>query len=245
MMTMVGEFAARLEQDLGHNLVSFILYGSAVRSEGTGEATTLLIVNDASPSALRAIEKHIASWSKKGNPPPLIFSFKEWQSSTDVFPIEIEDMKEAHILVRGEDPLADIETTSEDLRRELEREIRGKLLQLRTQFAAAASEGKMLGTLLLESARTFFILFRATLRLVGKEPPQEAKDLVASMVAVSGMDATCFDWILQRMSGNKIANLKAYDPVGDLYVLQIERLAEFVDSFDVTSADSAQGQGSN
>ena len=245
MMTMVGEFAARLEQGLGHNLVSFILYGSAVRSEGTGEATTLLIVNDASPSALRPIEKHIANWSKKGNPPPLIFSFKEWQSSTDVFPIEIEDMKEAHLLVRGEDPLADIETTSEDLRRELEREIRGKLLQLRTEFAAVASDGKALGTLLLESARTFFVLFRATLRLVGKEPPQEAKELVAGMAVVSGMDATCFDWILQRMSGKKIANLKAYDPIGDLYVLQIERLAEFVDSFDVTSADSAQEQGSN
>jgi len=240
LMTMVGEFAARLEHDLGHNLVSFMLYGSAVRSEGTGAATTLLIVNDASPSALRPIEKHIAGWSKKGNPPPLIFSFKEWQSSADVFPIEIEDMKEAHLLVRGEDPLADIETTSEDLRRELEREIRGKLLQLRTEFAAVASEGKALGTLLLESARTFFVLFRATLRLVGREPPQEAKDLVAGIVAVSGMDATCFDWILQRMSGKKIANLKAYDPIGDLYVLQIERLAEFVDSFDVTSADSAQ-----
>ena len=245
MMTKVGEFAAQLERNLGNNLVSFILYGPAVRSEGTGEATTLLIVNDVSPSALRPIETHIASWSKKGNPPPLIFSFKEWQSSTDVFPIEIEDMKEAHILVRGEDPLADIETTREDLRRELEREIRGKLLQLRTEFAAAASDGKALGTLLLESGRTFFVLFRATLRLVGKEPPQEAKELVAGIAEVSGMDATCFDWILQKMSGKKTAKLKAYDPIGDRYVLQIERLAEFVDSFDVTSADSAQEQGSN
>jgi hypothetical protein len=245
MMTKVGEFAALLEQGLGDNLVSFLLYGPAVRSEGTGQATTLLIVNDASPSALRPIETHVAGWNKKGNPPPLIFSLVEWRSSTDVFPIEIEDMREAHVLVRGTDPIAEIETTREDLRRELEREIRGKLLQLRTEFAAVASEGKALGMLLLESARTFFVLFRATLRLVGKQPPQEAKDLVAEMANTTGMDTSCFDWILLRMSGGKSPNLKAYDPVGDCYLLQIERLAGFVDSFDVTGADRAQEQGSN
>ncbi|UCD24972.1 MAG: hypothetical protein JSW51_03350 [Gemmatimonadota bacterium] len=244
MMTKVGEFATQLEQGLGGNLVSFLLYGPAVRDEGTGDATTLLVVNDTSPSALRPIEPHVANWCKKGNPPPLIFSFREWRSSTDVFPIEIEDMREAHILIRGEDPLAEVVTTRADLRRELEREIRGKLLQLRTEFTAAASDGKALGTLLLASARTFFILFRATLRLVGEKAPQEPGALVAGIAAVSDLDATCFDWILQRMAGEKNANLTAYDPVGDRYLLQIERLAEFVDSFDVTSAESAQQQGS-
>jgi hypothetical protein len=245
MTTKVNEFAALLEQDLGENLVSLLLYGPAVRSEGTGQATTLLIVSDASPSALRPIEAHVASWTRKGNPPPLIFSLAEWRASTDVFPIEIEDMREAHVLMRGRDPLEGIETTREDLRRELEREIRGKLLQLRTEFAAVASDGKALGVLLLESARTFFVLFRATLRLVGEQPPQEARELVNAMVRTVGMDATCFDWVLRRMSGSKTPNLKAYDAIGDCYLVQIERLAGFVDSYDVTGAASAPEQGSN
>ena len=240
MMAKVGEFATQLEQDLGDNLVSLLLHGPAVRSEGTGEATTLLVVNDTSPSALRAVEAHIASWCKKGNPPPLIFSYEELRSSADVFPIEIEDMREAHILVRGEDPLADVTTTRADLRRELEREIRGKLLQLRTEFAAAAPDGKALGNLLLESARTFFVLFRATLRLAGKEPPQDTSGLVAAVADECGIDASCFDWILKRMAGDKVAHLKAYDPIGDCYLLQIERLAEWVDSYDVTSAEGVE-----
>ena len=221
-----------------------LLYGPAVRSEGTGQATTLLIVSDASPSALRPIEVHVAAWAKKGNPPPLIFTMVEWRASTDVFPIEIEDMREAHVLVRGRDPLEDVETTREDLRRELEREIRGKLLQLRTEFAAVASDGKALGGLLLESARTFFVLFRAILRLVGEQPPQEARELVDAMARTVGIDATCFDWILHRMAGKKTPNLKAYDAVGDCYLLQIERLAGFVDSYDVTGAAGAPEQGS-
>jgi len=241
----VHEFSTRLERELGDNLVSFMLYGPAVRSEGTGKATTLLILRNASPSALRSIEAHVAGWTKKGNPPPLIFSQLEWQSSADVFPIEIEDMREAHVLLLGDDPLAEIATTKEDLRRELEREIRGKLLQLRTEFTAAASSGKQLGDLLVESARTFFVLFRATLRLAGRPPPQEAEQLVGETGQVVGLDASCFEWILTKIAGKKVPNLQDYDPVGDRYLQQMERLAQFVDSFDATGAETAPEQGSN
>lgn len=241
----VDEFAARLEQVLGENLVSLMLYGAAVRSEGTGSATTLLILRDASPSALRSIQTHVATWTKKGNPPPLTFALDEWLSSADVFPIEIEDMREAHILLKGEDPLADIMTTKEDLRSELEREIRGKLLQLRREFAAAAADGKQLGELLVESARTFFILFRATLRLVGRTPPQDPESLVSETAAVAGFDASCFQWILAKIKGTKVSNLQDSDPVGDSYLQQIELLAGFVDSFEVAGADQASEQGSN
>ncbi len=241
----VDDFAAQLERELGDNLVSFMLYGPAVRREGTGHATTLLVLHDASPAALRAIEPHVAGWTKKGNPPPLIFSRQELQSSGDVFPIEIEEMREAHVLLRGDDPLVEIVTTKEDLRRELEREIRGKLLQLRTEFAAAASNGRQLGDLLVESARTFFVLFRATLRLVERAPVQDVDSLVSETGKIAGLDESCFEWILARITGKKVPNLKDYDPLGDRYLQQIELLAEFVDSFDATGADPAPEQGSN
>ena len=46
---------------------------------------TLLVVKDASPTALGVIEKEIASWTKKGTPPPLIFSERELNASADRF----------------------------------------------------------------------------------------------------------------------------------------------------------------
>jgi hypothetical protein len=192
----------------------------------------LLLVRDASPSALRRIEEHIAGWAKKGFPPPLIFSEREWAASSDVFPIEIEDMREAHRLLRGTDPLIGIETTKEDLRRELEREVRGKLLQLRTEFAASAADGRALGNLLVDSATTFFVIFRATLRLAGRTPPLESADLVRETADLADLDGTAFDWILNRLAGRKQPKLKPYDAIGDRYVEQIELLAHFVDSFE-------------
>ncbi len=230
------ELASRLENALGDNLVSFLLYGPAIRAEGARTATTLLIVDDASPKALRSIEDHIAGWVKKGNPPPLIFSETEWEASSDVFPIEIEDMREAHRLLRGNDPLEAVKTTKEDLRRELEREVRGKLLQLRTEFAAVASDGRALGLLLIDSATTFFVLFRATLRLAGQSPPMDPAHLIRDTAILADLDGTAFDWILSKMSGQKPPKLKPYDPIGDRYVEQIETLAHFVDTYDVNTA---------
>ena len=207
----VEEFATRLEQALGDNLVSLLLYGPAVRVEGPNIPTTLLVVRDASPVDLRCLEETVGGWVKKGFPPPLIFSEREWHASSDVFPIEIEDMREAHRLLRGTNPLDGIETVKEDLRRELEREIRGKLLQLRTEFAATASDGKALGALLADSATTFFVLFRATLRLAGRTPPLDSTALVKETADLAGFDGTAFDWILGKLAGRKQPNLKPHD----------------------------------
>jgi hypothetical protein len=236
----VEEFATRLETALGDNLVSLLLYGPAVRVEGPNIPTTLLVVRDASPAALRGINDTVAGWAKKGFPPPLIFSDREWRESPDVFPIEIEDMREAHRLLRGSDPLDGIGTDKEDLRRELEREVRGKLLQLRTEFAAVASDGKTLGALLLDSARTFFVLLRATLRLAGRTPPMDSADLVRETAELADLDGTAFDWILNGLAGRKQPVLKSYDAVGDRYVEQIERLAHFVDAYETTSEQGSE-----
>jgi len=239
MQTKVEEFAARIERSLGDNLLSLLLYGPAVRPEGGNIPTTLLIVRDASPAALRCIEEHVGDWVKKGHPPPLIFAEQEWNTCSDVFPIEIEDMREAHRLLRGTDPLETVETKREDLRRELEREVRGKLLQLRTEFAATASDGKALGALLADSAATFFILFRATLRLAGRKPPSNSAELVRETAELAGFDGTAFDWILKKIAGYKPPNLKSYDPVGDRYVEQIEKLAHFVDLYETKPAEGS------
>jgi hypothetical protein len=148
-------------------------------------------------------------------------------------------MREAHELLRGRDPFDGITTTKEDLRRELEREIRGKLLRLRTEFAAAAPNGKALGELLLDSAGTFFVLFRAVLRLVGRTPAQTPKTLVHETAEAAGLDASAFDWVLDKIVGHNVQALKAHDPVGDHYVQQIEQLAQFIDTYDTTSAPGA------
>ena len=101
---------------------------------------------------------------------------------------------------------------------ELEREVRGKVLQLRVEYTASGPHPKALGALLENSARTFFVLFRAVLRLRGRVPPREPAELVQGAAQVVGFDAGAFDWVLARLAGRKVPDLTQFDPVAERYL---------------------------
>src|SRR5688572_12601068 len=106
-VAQVEELAAQVERAVGENLASLVLYGSAARGDfdpKLSDVNLLLIVGDASPSALRPLGPVIGKWASAGQPPPLIFSRRDWETSSDVFPMELEDMRQAHRVLRGEDP---------------------------------------------------------------------------------------------------------------------------------------------
>ncbi len=230
--TQLESLAAGLERILGQDLVSLVLYGSAARgdfSPGRSDVNLLLILADASPARLRPIGPAVHAWVKAGHPPPLIFSREGWRASSDVFPIEIEDMRQAHRVLRGGDPFVSLETAPADLRQELEREVLGKLLQLRAEYVASGPHPKALGALLVDSAATFFVLFRAVLRLKGTVPPAAAAELVRAAGTVIGFDPGAFDWVLARLGGRKVPELEQFDPIAQRYLAVIERLAQFVD----------------
>jgi len=231
----VDDFARRIQAALGENMVSVVLFGSAARGthvEGRSDFNVLLIVKDASVTALRSVVPAVAEWTRAGEPPPLIFSDAEWRASADVFPIEIEDIREAHRVLAGRDPLGDVVTKRGDLRFELEHEVRGKVLRLRTEYAAAAGDGKALGRLLVHSAGTFFVLFRAVLRLTGGVPPAGHDALVRETAAAAGLDASVFDWVLAALDGKNPPALAPFDPVAGRYVDAMEKLADFIDGLE-------------
>lgn len=235
------EFADQMAALLSDNLTSLIMFGSAVRGgfdPGHSDLNLLFIVKDASTSALRPIEASIADWVKRRGPAPLIFTQREWQASTDVFPIEIEDMRDAHELLRGDDPFAGLTTDRSHLRHELEREIRGKLLQLRAEYAACAPDGKALTKLLIDSVGAFFVLMRATVRLVDGAPDNDPAVLVRQASEAAGLEAGAFDWVGDKIAGRTVRALKPYDPVAARYVDELEKLAQFVDQY-VYQAEAA------
>jgi hypothetical protein len=226
----IEELATRLEGALGSGLVSLVEFGATARGHHVADSdiNLLLVVRDASAGGLKPAAEAIARWTARGNPAPLIFSEQEWHDSADVFPIEIEDIREAHRVVRGRDPVEGLPTRTDDLRRQLEREVRGKLLHLRAHYAAAAADRKALEQLLLGSVSTIFVLFRATLRIKGIAPPAQLELLVRETGAVTGLDTGAFDWALARRAGRAAAPLQAFDPLGARYLDAIERLAHFV-----------------
>ncbi len=233
--TRLESIAHEIERAAGDNLVSLLVRGSAVRGDFDGKRSDLnlvLILRDTSAQALRPLGKVVGKWVKSGQPTPVIFSENGWKDSTDVFPIELEDMREAHGLLRGTDPFEGIRTEMRHVRHELEREARGKLIQLRAEYVAVESNGKWLGGLLLSSAKTFFVLFRALVRCKGEPVPADNRALVAAAAEIAGFDANAFEWLLAKMAGEKRSDLTAYDQTGAQYLQAIERLVDYVDKME-------------
>lgn len=228
----VQGLAEALHGALGDGLVALILYGSAAQPGADrpgSDVNLLLIVKDGSSQGLRPAAGPLAGWAKAGFAPPLVFAESEWRGSADVFPMEIEDMREAHRLLKGRDPFAGLATTTRDLRYELEREVRSKLLHLRTAHAAAAVDGKVLEGLLEQSSGAILSLLRAALRVAGRPVPVEPAAQVAAAADLAGLRSDAFDWVLARRAGTA-ARLEPYDVRAAAYVDAVQQLAAWVDS---------------
>lgn len=231
--TQVDRFADAVASAAGDNLASLVLYGSAARGTHAvrSDVNLLLILRDASAAALRPLGPVFRDWVRTGQPPPLVFSLDGWRNAADVFPIEVEDIRQGHRILRGEDPVAGLATTAADLRRALEREARSLLIQLRASYAAAASDGRALSRVVAESLSTVLVLFRAGLRLTGTQPPPDPASTVAAVAERVGFPASAFAWALGQRSAGRVKKLQAYDPVAAAYLDAIASFVDFVDKF--------------
>jgi len=170
---------------------SAVLYGSAARGDffpGWSDINLLLVADALTPQVLRGLGRTLGEWRKAATEPPLLITRAEWARASDVFPIEITDMRAAHKVLRGADPLAGLEVSPVDLRAALERELRGKLLRLRQGYAARSGDESALGDLAGRSASTVLVLLRGLLTLQGRPVPSDPLQVASAVAATMGIE---------------------------------------------------------
>jgi len=228
----VEEFARRLEVALGGRLVSVLLYGSAARlgggRDGPRGANILIICDPVDPSVLAALEAPIAAWTHGGHPAPIVLSLHEWRTSSDVFAIEYDDLRAAHQLIAGRDPWAGITVRREDVQRQLELELMGKLVQLRQAYVAAAGDRGRLTLLVDRSASGFFTMLRTLLRFMGKPVPGDTESLLRTAAALAGFAPDALAPVAAHVEGRAPLKLRERDPLAAAYLDAVARTAAFV-----------------
>jgi hypothetical protein len=185
-------FAEELHAALGAQLITLLLYGSAARgTETPSSVNTLLIVagNGSDAELFARIARPVRRWTGSGHPPPLILTEQEWRESADAFPIEYQDIRAAHRVLAGRDPWDDITVERDDVRRQLEHELKGKLVHLRQAYAAYWNDSRQLNTVVRETRAGFLTMLRAVMRLAGRTPPESAETLVRDAGALIGFGA--------------------------------------------------------
>jgi hypothetical protein len=184
-------FATRVGEALGPQLVALLLYGSAAREQeaGSGEPrtmNTLVIVDRVDADLFARLGPSVREWISAKHPPPLIFAESEWRNSADVFAIEYEDIREAHRVLAGRDPWTGISVRREDVRRQVEHELMGKLVHLRQAYVADWNRPERLTDVIRGTRAGFLTMLRAVLRLAARRPPTESAALLRDAGSLIG-----------------------------------------------------------
>lgn len=228
----IEEFVSRLRQAAGSNLHSVILHGSAVSGEFDPEFSDinlLCLFGDLSFSALQRLAQPIAWWRRQKQPTPLLMTVAELERSTDVFVIELIDIKARHRVLYGDDLIGQLEIPTQLHRAQVEYELREKLLLLRQRVLLSADNKGQLWELMLRSISAFTTLMRHALTLAAERVPANKREVIALAASRFSFDSAPLAAILDvREHKAHLKKLDAKDIAGR-YLSAIEHVTAAVD----------------
>ncbi len=231
METKLEELVSRLKEAAGKNLESVVLYGSAASGTfrpGASDLNVLCTLVAIDVTELQLLAPVVLWWThEQKEPPPLFFLSEELQQSTDVFPIESIDIKQAHRVLYGKDPIVNLEIPMNLHRVQVERELRLLLLRLRQHVLHAGKNEIEYTTILKKTASSTLTLLRHTLLAFGEEPPAEPSALFERIAAVTGADPAAFQAGYDFHEGQALSNDSFV--VYDHYIHALEKVVNALD----------------
>ena len=216
----------------GADLLSIILYGSAARGEyipKKSDINFLVLLSENGIDSLSKAFTVVSRWHKSRVNTPLFLTKNYIQASLDVFPIEFLNLKSHYQVIYGEDVLQDLAVEKKFLRLQCEREIKGKLLQLRQQFLGTKGNKREIENLLARSAPTFYSIFRALLFLQDKAIPSGSKELLSLITQETGLNSSLLLDILKIKEGSKKLTTVEAVSFMEKYIEHIKKLSAVID----------------
>ena len=222
-----GEPLAAVLHDLqlifSGRLESFVAYGPAT------PAASLALVETLTAEDLTACAARAHAWHHAGAATPLLLTRGELSGSLDAFPIEYGEMLDAHLVLFGIDPFADLAIDAGDLRRACEVQVKSHLLHLRENYIDCGARPSAVRALVANSAHAFRTLLRRLARLDHRTVSTHT-ELGAFAASRCGLDARVVGDVL-ALAGSADAAVDAMRLFPD-YVATMERLARFVDGWN-------------
>jgi predicted nucleotidyltransferase len=229
---LIDTLLAGLDRALGASYAA-VLFGSVARGDyidGVSDINVLIVLDDGTPTTLEKLHLPLMAWYDAGQMAPLLLTREEWHRASDVFPIEVVDLQDAHRLLRGADPVSTLTTNSVHLRLALEADLRGKLLRLRRGYVALHQDPIAMSRLLSSGSSQMALLFRALHRLVGRDIPREREAVIRGAAALAGFDAEAILAVDgHRGAGDWRASRVEYE----CYIGAVEIAVRFVDHLHV------------
>jgi hypothetical protein len=189
------EITRDYEQIFGADLISIILYGSGAGEDylpGKSDLNFLITLTDPGIERLDRVMELVARWRKRNVAIPLFMTRPYLLGSQDAYPIEFLNMKKRYTVVFGADVLSELAFDRRLIRLQLERELRGKLIHLRSGYLATEGKARKVRELIASSLTAFVSLFVALLYLRNVESPRGKRNIITAAAEAFGFDAAIF-----------------------------------------------------
>jgi hypothetical protein len=199
----------QLKTSLGERLTSIVLYGSAAAGDNVGKGSDvnlLVVTKNLMPKELQSLSAIIVPWVKEGNHPPLLLNQNHLNEFSSVFPVEILDIQNSHQLLYGVDPVDGVNVSNEHLLIQLQHELQGKFLRLKTQFILTDSKPAAVTQLMVDSLSSFLVLFKNTLWLFKVKPHPKKLEALRQLKNHIAFDMEPFEKVAHLKAGSHIAD---------------------------------------
>ena len=230
----VAFLLSRLKEDLGENLSSLSVVGSALTRDfhpKHSDINTVLVVGRRSHELLKRLASRGREMGRRRLRAPLVMTAEYIERSADVFGVEFLDFQLNHLVVHGSDPFADLRFEKEDVRLQCERELKAALITLRQGYIRALGKPRIVAGLLTACAVELAVLLRAMLWLNDVDRPREALPTLEAAAGKLGFDAEA----VRRMMTLKLEHAQPQaDEIETLFegIYQVvDHLSRTVDAF--------------
>ena len=222
-------FINGLKRIYADELVSVIIYGSAVSGEFADKHSNLNILAVLKDADLNNLKKAADFIRRFKMIKPLFLTEHYIATSTDIFPIEFLDMRENYRVLYGKDILRDILIDIRNLRFQCEQELKAKLLNLRQLYLRIHQNKALLRDLLFRSAISVLHILRNVLRLKGKTPPYLKQDILKDVSTELGINRDIFVKILAAKNNEIKLGGREIEELFIGFVRELERVVDIID----------------
>ncbi len=238
--TALDGFVADLRTLHDDALVAVVLTGEAASAgyrPRKSPLSTVVVLRDVTPDALRRTRSRVRRWKWRRIPTPLLMDPLYIESSLDVFPIEFLEIADHHLLLHGEDnPLGDLRVHLPHLRLEVEEQMRGKMLHLWEAYLLVGGSKRRLRQLLLETAPGFEMILRGMLRLRQGEDgesqsrPDSPDELLAAVERHFELELRVFRRLGRARRGSEVLPSRELESLFEAYLAEVRQLVRITDA---------------
>ncbi len=227
----IAAFTEEMRAALGDELACLVLHGSAAADEwvaGRSDINTAVVVPRVTYAVLERLAPLVVRWRERGFALPVVMDYEYLRRARDTFPMELDDISRQHRLLAGADLFANLTLDRDALRRECEREARGKLLRLRALFLEVGRTPAV-ERLMVESVKSFIVVLRHLLRLRSADGGHGYAAVLAAGEALMGPLPTMRKVVAHRAGDQTLPPATLRAEFG-AYLAEVERIVEAVDA---------------